>query len=83
MTDAAVIEQAKGLLMGTLGCDADDAGQLLLVVCRVYRVRVGDLATVLVRDADGTFDGIAAPPLMDALRAVLPPVHDARAAVSQ
>ena len=81
-TNAAVVEQAKGLLMGTLGCDADDAWQMLLSVCRAYRVRVGDLATVLVGEFDGTFDGIADPPLMDALRALLPPGHDARAPVS-
>lgn len=83
MTNAMVVEQAKGLLMGALGCDADDAWQLMLDVCRAYRVRVGDLATVLVRDADGTFTGIADPPLMHALRAVLPPAYDARAQVSQ
>jgi hypothetical protein len=79
VANAAVVEQAKGLLMGTLECDADDAWQLLLSICRAYRVRVGDLAAVLVGDADGTFDGIADPPLMAALRAVLPPAHVARA----
>jgi anti-anti-sigma factor len=79
VASAPVIEEAKGLLMGTLGCDADDAWQLLLGVCRKHRVRVGDLAAVLVGDAAGTFDGIADPPLMDALRAVLPPAREARA----
>jgi hypothetical protein len=84
MTNAPLIEEAKGLLMGSLGCDADDAWQLMLSVCRAYRVRAGDLAAVLVGDAAGTFDGIADPPLMDpplmdALRAVLPPAHEARA----
>ena len=42
-TNAAVVEQAKGLLMGTLGCGVDDAWQLLFSVCAAYRVRVGDL----------------------------------------
>jgi hypothetical protein len=80
VASAPVIEEAKGLLMGSLGCDADAAWQLLLDVCRAYRVRVGDLAALLVGEAAGTFDGIADPPLMDALRAVLPPAHEARAA---
>ncbi len=79
VTNATLIEEAQGLLMGTLGCDADEAWQLLLDVCRAYRIRVGGLAAVLVGDDAGTFEGIADPPLMDALRAVLPPAHEARA----
>jgi anti-anti-sigma factor len=76
---APVVEQAKGLVMGTHNCSAESAWQLMLDVCRVHRVRVDDLAALLVDDASGTFGEVVDPALLDALRAVLPPAQDVRA----
>jgi hypothetical protein len=47
----AVIEQAKGVLMGTLGCSADEAFQLLRTQSQHQNRRVREIAEELVAQA--------------------------------
>ena len=46
--DSAEIEQAKGLLMGVHGCDADQAGMLLALIAHRRHITVHDVAMARV-----------------------------------
>ena len=46
--DSAEIEQAKGLLMGVHGCDAEQAGMLLALIAHRRHITVHDLAVARV-----------------------------------
>jgi hypothetical protein len=51
MQSRAVIEQAKGILMGLRRCDADEAFQLLRTLSQKSKRKVRDVAEALVDDA--------------------------------
>ncbi|PWW22724.1 PAS domain-containing protein [Geodermatophilus normandii] len=53
----AVIDQAKGILMGRLGVDADDAFARLVALSNRHNVKVRDLAVLVV---GGHVDGVLA-----------------------
>lgn len=64
-SEQILVEQAKGLLMSTHRCDADQAWRLLASACNDHHVLVGDLAAALTAAvADGADvpagDGMAA-----------------------
>ncbi|RJL34496.1 GAF and ANTAR domain-containing protein [Bailinhaonella thermotolerans] len=50
LTSRAEIDQAKGILMGAKGCDADTAFEELRKVSQRHQVRVADVARRLVED---------------------------------
>ncbi len=89
----ARIDQAKGLVMATRGCDAEEAWQTLFRASRDQDVQVHDLADALIRAAAGRDMGQSSAAMMAAVRAVmsagataegdhLPPEADAREPVS-
>lgn len=53
MASRAVIEQAKGILMGTRGCDADGAFQILVGISQSTHRKLHDVATALVEQTVG------------------------------
>lgn len=50
----AVIEQAKGAIMGASRCDADSAWTILRNASQYFNVKLRDLATALVEHLGGT-----------------------------
>lgn len=70
-----VIEQAKGLLMGTHRCDADRAWQLLAHASADFDVPVQDLALALTEAAAGQVDAPIGIATATALRAAMSPSH--------
>jgi GAF domain-containing protein len=51
MRSRASIEQAKGIIMSTMGCDPDEAMQILIRQSQEQNIKVRDLAGELVRNA--------------------------------
>ncbi len=54
MASRAVIEQAKGLLMGQRGCDADEAFAILVQLSQDTNRKLRDVAKALVDQASGS-----------------------------
>ena len=52
MNSRVVIEQAKGVIMGKRGCNADDAFAALVEMSRATNRRLGDVAAALVGGAN-------------------------------
>lgn len=65
------IDQAKGLVMATRGCDAETAWQMLFRASREQDVQVHDLADALVRAAAGRDTGQSGGAMMIAVQAVM------------
>jgi GAF domain-containing protein len=51
MKSRAVIEQAKGIIMSTMGCDEDEAIRVLIEQSQNQNIKVRDIAAELVRNA--------------------------------
>ena len=65
------IDQAKGLVMATRGCDAETAWQMLFRTSREQDVQVHDLADALVRVAAGRDTGQSGDAMMIAVQVVM------------
>ncbi|HZL07086.1 MAG TPA: anti-sigma factor antagonist [Coriobacteriia bacterium] len=65
------IDQARGLVMATRGCDAETAWQMLFQTSREQDVQVHDLADALVRAASGRDTGQSGGAMMIALQVVM------------
>lgn len=65
------IDQARGLVMATRGCDAETAWQMLFQASREQDVQVHDLADALVRAASGRDTGQSGGAMMIALQVVM------------
>jgi GAF domain-containing protein len=57
MESRAVIEQAKGIIMSTMGCDPDASWELLKSQSQAQNIKVRDLANELVRNTTRHTDG--------------------------
>ena len=51
MLSRATIEQAKGIIMSSTGCDADEAFQMLIRQSQEQNIKLRDLADELVRNS--------------------------------
>jgi GAF domain-containing protein len=51
MKSRAVIEQAKGIIISTMGCDADEAIRVLIEQSQSQNIKLRDIAAELVRNA--------------------------------
>lgn len=67
----ARVDQAKGLVMATRGCDAEEAWRRLFRASRDQDVQVHDLADALIRVAAGRDMGQSGAAMMAAVRAVM------------
>jgi len=65
------IDQAKGLVMATRGCDAETAWQMLFQASREQDIQVHDLADALVRAAAGRDTGQSGGAMMAAVQVVM------------
>jgi len=65
------IDQAKGLVMATRGCDAETAWQMLFQASREQDIQVHDLADALVRAAAGRDTGQSGGAMMTAVQVVM------------
>jgi len=65
------IDQARGLVMATRGCDAETAWQMLFQTSREQDVQVHDLADALVRAAAGRDTGQSGGAMMIAVQVVM------------
>jgi len=65
------IDQARGLVMATRGCDAETAWQMLFQASREQDVQVHDLADALVRAAAGRDTGQSGGAMMIAVQVVM------------
>ena len=54
MASRATIEQAKGIIISSVGCSPDEAMQVLIKQSQDQNIKVRDLASELVRNADRT-----------------------------
>jgi AmiR/NasT family two-component response regulator len=51
MVSRSTIEQAKGIIMSAMGCDPDEAMQVIIRQSQEQNIKVRDLAAELVRNA--------------------------------
>jgi AmiR/NasT family two-component response regulator len=51
MKSRAVIEQAKGIIISTTGCDEDEAIRVLVQQSQSQNIKLRDIATEIVRNA--------------------------------
>lgn len=51
MESRAAIEQAKGIIMSAMGCDPDEAMQVIIRQSQDQNIKVRDIAAELVRNA--------------------------------
>lgn len=76
VTDRARIDQAKGLLMASHGCDAEQAWQMLFRASRAQGVQVHDLAEALTEAAAGRDTDQSSAAMRAAVLAVMAPGGD-------
>ncbi|WP_024287442.1 anti-sigma factor antagonist [Cellulomonas sp. KRMCY2] len=67
----ARIDQARGLVMATHGCDAEQAGQLVKHAARRQDMQVHDLSDALIKAATGSRGGRSSAAMKAAVLAVL------------
>lgn len=71
LASRAVIEQAKGILMGRHGCDPDQAFELLGAMSRRQRRKIRQIATWMIEQATTSdpSDGVGSGPTRDGISA--------------
>ena len=83
LSGRARIDQAKGLLMATHGCDADQAWELLFRASRTKGVQVHDLADALAEAAAGRDVDQSSAAMRAAVLSVMAPGGDKRGDVTR